>query len=1484
MSHRRSPQVPAERRRRRSRLALLVNVLIAVSLACSLPSLSRPVETPDLEPVDITAQSPSAPPEPLPPALVESDPLPGSEIALNRPITLVFNQAMDRRSVEGAITGQPTLSGRFNWQGDNTLTFTPDSPFLPGSEVVITIAETARSEMGMPLLNPMTLSYRAAGYLRLTQVLPSPGSEEVNPTSALVVSFNRPVFPIGEQAPGDAQFTQPVITIDPPVGGSGQWINTSTYIFYPEPALAGGVEYTVQLNPDLKSLDGSPLAVETGSESYGWSFTTSLPELISIQTGQEPWQTGSEAVLDPEIILIFNQPMDPQSVADHFELLDSSLEPVPVVLKASDDPNQLVFQPENLLERRSSYTVVLRAGAQDLGGTPFESEASTILSTVPPLGVDFTNPIEGGTKQTYESIVLHFSAHLGDVSLGRYISFQPDVPNLNTYLDEDRRTAYISGEFAPETNYTLTIRQDLPDAWGGSLREPYSLNFRTLPLEPTLTVGYGVDILFLSPQGATLPAQATNLGNVAFTIGSLPLGDFLHMMGPEGFDLRQTYQPLGARFVQQDLALPNNQSQVIEIALSPDGRPLSPGLYYLRFSAAGFYPPPPLLLISSNVQLTLKYSATEVLVWAVDLRGNLPVADSQVSVYDETGQLVAEGRTDESGVFRSGIAPSQNPYISLFAVLGQPGEDQFGMVLSNWNYGLADFSLGISFDYLPPRQRSYIYTDRPIYRPGQVVYFKALTRQAYNGRYSLPEEDSLEMYLYDPFGEIVRTFSLPVSEFGGVEGEYTLPFDAVPGFYRLAARSIEYVEDSVSFHVAEYRKPEIDLQVSFASQEVEAGQELLAEVTANYFFGAPASNVPVRWSLYAVREEISLFDYTVGVVDTIWLESPYSFRPGDSLGELVAQGQAATGPDGSLDLNLPTSAAGPDGPLGLRRYTLEVVVVDESEAPVYNRASILVHPARFYVGLRPDSWAARAGRELGFDLQIVDWEGQPAGEHSLNVNFRKVTWEQQEPLESDPFYLPRYRPVYESVGSVSLMTGSDGLARLALTPPEPGTYLLDISGPEVAHTSTLIWAGGPGQAIWPNLPNQRLQLIPDYDHYYPGETAQVFVPNPYGEEALALISLERGTLLRYEVISVEPEGTTLALRLGNDEAPNIYVSLTLLGTEGEKPSFRYGVVELVVEPVVQTLNVEVLGLPESPLEPGEDLTMGLRVTGASGEPVRGEFSLAVVDEAVLALAEPNSPPVLEAFYGRQPLGVRTSLSLAGDAGRLLGMPGGMGGGGEEMAFFNIREEFPDTAYWNPSIATDSSGEAWVNFSLPDSLTSWQIDVRGITADSRVGQARQSLIASKELIIRPVTPRFLVAGDRLQLAAVVHNNTAQEIEAEVSLQAVGFSLDDQFPATQLVSIPSGGRARIEWWGTVQNIDRVDLIFSASGGGLFDSARPPLGRVLLPTGERLAGGGLPVLRFTARQTFATSGVMDSAGERLELVSIPESAAVTGLRWAS
>jgi hypothetical protein len=90
------------------------------------------------------------------------------------------------------------------------------------------------------------------------------------------------------------------------------------------------------------------------------------------------------------------------------------------------------------------------------------------------------------------------------------------------------------------------------------------------------------------------------------------------------------------------------------------------------------------------------------------------------------------------------------------------------------------------------------------------------------------------------------------------------------------------------------------------------------------------------------------------------------------------------------------------------------------------------------------------------------------------------------------------------------------------------------------------------------------------------------------------------------------------------------------------------------------------------------------------------------------------------------------------------------------AGIKVRERFPDTAYWNPSVITAADGTAQVALQIPDTLTTWRATVRGTTLTTEVGEAVAKVRCTKDLIIRLEAPRFLVQKDRLTISAVAHN--------------------------------------------------------------------------------------------------------------------------------
>ncbi len=290
----------------------------------------------------------------------------------------------------------------------------------------------------------------------------------------------------------------------------------------------------------------------------------------------------------------------------------------------------------------------------------------------------------------------------------------------------------------------------------------------------------------------------------------------------------------------------------------------------------------------------------------------------------------------------------------------------------------------------------------------------------------------------------------------------------------------------------------------------------------------------------------------------------------------------------------------------------------------------------------------------------------------------------------------------------------------------------------------------------------------------------------------------------------------------------------------------------------QELNIAVT--PDKPAAgPRDQLTYTIKATDYTGKGVRAEIGLALVDKAVLSLIDDPNSSLKQAFYTKRPLAVFTAPSLTAlvDRVTLKLQPGDKGGGGGLASEVLVRRNFPDTAYWNPSVTTADDGTAKVTLTLPDSLTTWRMTARGLTADTRVGQTTADLIATKPLLVRPSLPRFLTVGDKLTLQAVVQNNTANPIDATVTIDtgaaAEGAAqLKLSADAEQSVQVPANSSAVVRWPAEVTGAGQSTMRFSVEGGGLQD----------------IVEQALPVQRYTTPEVVATAGqVLDTIVETID-----------------
>jgi uncharacterized protein YfaS (alpha-2-macroglobulin family) len=700
---------------------------------------------------------------------------------------------------------------------------------------------------------------------------------------------------------------------------------------------------------------------------------------------------------------------------------------------------------------------------------------------------------------------------------------------------------------------------------------------------------------------------------------------------------------------------------------------------------------------------------------------------------------------------------------------------------------------------------SFIYTDRPVYRPEQKVYFKGILRARSDSGYKLPAGKTVSVTVTDNDGATIYEQELPLSTRGTFSGELDLPEESPLGSYTVNA-SVGDSSATGYFTVEEYKKPEYKVRVTTPQGFVRAGEKTRFTVSANYFFGSPVTKASVKYYVYRSRyygwwreggDEADEFG-----ADPTADESSDSGSYGDEMmlegdGKLDAQGRL------DIDFNVPRADAKETWDYS---YRLEAEVTDAARRSMSASTSFTGVRSNVVAYAYPDSYVYAQGDVARINVNARDREGRPV-QTRVKLTFFDRRWQKVVKKTEDGYEYPDYEVKERELSSVSVDTNAEGVGATDYTAPAPGSVLIKTTieengKPVVMEAGTLWVADREGR--WEDVSYDaegEIKLVPDKKSYKPGETAHVLALLPK-EKAHLLVTTELDGVMGVRQMDVAGRAAIIDLPIEPRFAPNVFLNVTYV-----RASEMYTQeVEVKVPARDKMLNLEIIPNKKE-FKPRETASYTVLARNSDGSPAAGaEVSLGVVDESIYSISPESVGDIRREFYGQRYSSVQTSFSVnyyfSGYAGTKK-IELARNKRARQLADFKdestvnplVRKIFKDTAFWQPSIVTGADGRAQVKFDLPDNLTTWRATARAVTADTKVGVAVSKVVERKDVIIRVAMPRFLTAGDTVTLSGIVHNYLKADKVTKITVDVAGAKLLD--PAAQTVTIPSQGEYRVDW---------------------------------------------------------------------------------------
>ncbi|MEM9700915.1 MAG: MG2 domain-containing protein, partial [Planctomycetota bacterium] len=601
--------------------------------------------------------------------------------------------------------------------------------------------------------------------------------------------------------------------------------------------------------------------------------------------------------------------------------------------------------------------------------------------------------------------------------------------------------------------------------------------------------------------------------------------------------------------------------------------------------------------------------------------------------------------TDENGVATLAETKQNDAYQWIaIAMKGEGDAARFGAFgFSDRLYGKERLG-GVLGQGLGERMKAYAVTDRPAYRPGDTVNLKGWYRRA---GYGLPVDSqepprALTVVVNDPRGEELLRKDVAADEYGAYELALELDEEATLGPYAFSlgeAGNFDATrQNPLRFRVEEYRKPEFEVTVDAPAEPIVLGEAFTATVRAEYLFGGPVAGGALSYKVTRTVETTDWHPYDPWswlYGEGYWCFSPSfveqayyggGWRGGFGLGggwrgsdppEVVAEGEAVLKEDGTFAIPLDSSLAKALKAEADHRYQITAEVTDASRRTQTGGGSVLAAAVPFRVYGYTDHGYAVAGEPIG-----VNFTARTAGGEALRTvgewtAVRLTGGADGETVETPLDEIPE--PAIDSDGVVS--------ARFLLQ--EPGQYRVDYAVTADDHTgeaSVILNVVGPNGAADAATVADGLEVIPDRKSYAPGDTAKLLI-----QTDAAVVYLfpraEDGTVPAPTLLRPTDGAAVYELPIGDVDAPNFFVEALAISAGRVHTVNR----QIAVPPTERTLTVEAEPSQER-YEPGEEATVTVRLTDATGEPVNGDVALTVYDRAVDAIVGgPNAPDIHKHF-------------------------------------------------------------------------------------------------------------------------------------------------------------------------------------------------------------------------------------------------------------
>ncbi|WP_104762558.1 alpha-2-macroglobulin family protein [Helicobacter aurati] len=1131
--------------------------------------------------------------------------------------------------------------------------------------------------------------------------------------------------------------------------------------------------------------------------------------------------------LKADITLLY--PVDKKVLVQAITLKDSDNKDITLNVKSKDN-DAFLLESEILTlpkDKDREFSLVFDStflGLTDSITTPVTLRKNTEMKVIDILPKQGNDP----------GIIIRFSSELAkNVNLKDYIQI---TPKLDFSVAQANNMAYLKGKFNTNTHYQVSVLKGVKADSNAVLQKSVTRDVVIKDLLPS--IAFSSTGIFL-PQSAKkkIAFKSINVKKVKLSLYKIYPNNLTQFFSTNNLVYGNNQSPyksyiyddvqrLGDEVLQQEFTIESEKNTWVQNEIDLSNIKDTKGIFIVQLSfdrnGIDYVFDSPIdswevrrffnyqaniakHLVFSKIALIAQRGSTKdkenILVTALNVEDSTPLSGVNVEAIDRKNQTIVKARTDAEGNATLNVA---NKNAQVFYILAESHGDIAMLKLDSQR--LSDDGFDVGGEMPSSGVRTFIYTDRGVYRPGDTLHLSAIVRNN-----NIPLTHPIKLTLTDPRGKITLNqhvlYPSPIQQpqtqailltsantktslldsnhttevassqntlksvKPNTDGLYyyafSIPKNAPTGVWTATFQvgnntfthnlSIEtIVPDRIKVTINAQK--EIDLTKS---------KNLALSLQGDYLFGAPASDLQYQVSMFVTTKKFVSNKYK-NYIFSNYSNLSYNYNDRNN-GKLDSKGFMQTQFDISRIINIKQNL----------EASLVAKVFEKSGRAVkaYKRVLLKKYDSFVGIGVVDDS-AIELHKEIRIPVIVVASDDSKllAGRKlQYRIYRNKYSWWLDYDSRDD-FLRSMKTDKYTEIIAEGELVSQDKPILLKHIFEDSGEFLVEVSDSLNGATSQMILYVRDWGAPLDAKKITTLKIQTDKKQYHVGESAKVSFESAAGAKALVTVNKD-GKILKRFWINTKDLQTSIEIPLDKNFLPNAYVSVSLLqdynSTDNDRPLRLYGVVPLNVQDDSNFLKLAI----QSPKEvlPGSTL----RIQLSNEKKQRATYTLAIVDEGLLSLNSFETPNPYQYFFAKLALALQVfdtyDLIISKTFGKVHDVL--RAGGDYGISKFERSrnkdnehaERFKPVVFFVPPTSTDSKGNATIEFTMPSYIGKVRVMAVASNQDS-IGSAQTDIAVTAPVVMLPTLPRSLKNGDSFSLPIEVFPVSPKARSATLSLRA------------------------------------------------------------------------------------------------------------------